>query len=247
MKIACWNCADGLAVKRAMLARLEADLLVVAEVRHADFVAIRADFAGGFYTPSASARGLATFFRSPGLELRRFRPPGGAECYQWLTGEGIDILAAWVKSHGDYVRPARQVVAHFLRNSRAKDRIVLGDLNLNPAFDGKRRSNRAADLFEALGKKGLRSLYHEATGEAPGQESCATHHFTYNPARPFHIDYIFASKDMGLARFDLGTPQDWMGPGRGDHVPLTAHLVRTGAAGTERNAAARAGASGGDI
>ena len=224
MKIACWNCADGLATKRAMLDRLEGDILVVAEVRLADFARVAPDFAGAVYRPSASARGLAVFARGPGLQVRRFRVPGQAECYEWVQAGGVDILAAWVKSAGDYVRPAHQVVAHFLRQSRAAHRIVLGDLNLNPGFDGRRKSWRAADLVGHLGRHGLRSLYHEATGEAMGAETRATHHFTYNAARPFHIDFIFASRDLGLVQFGMGEADRWMGAGRSDHVPLWAEL-----------------------
>lgn len=226
LRVACWNCADGLGTKRALLDRLDADVLVVAEVRRADFDAIVPHFADGFYTPSASARGLATFLRVPGLRLRRFRVPGGAECYQWLEGDGVDILAAWVKAQGDYVRPARAVIGHFLRNSRKGARVVLGDLNLNPGFDRPGRTNGAGALVEALAARGLRSLYHQATGEPMGAERQATHHFTYNPARPFHIDFIFASRRLELTHFELGEAEAWMGRGRGDHVPLVAHLVQ---------------------
>ncbi len=226
LRVACWNCADGLLTKRALLDRLAADVLVVAEVRQRDFEAVVPEFAAGFYTQSASARGLATFLRLPEFSLRRFRVPGQAECYQWLSGDGIDILAAWVKANGDYVRPARAVVAHFLRNSRARHRIVLGDLNLNPVFDKPGRREGAGALMQALAARGLRSLYHEATGEALGAETLPTHHFTYNPARPFHIDFIFASHGLQLGRFEIGAAADWLGKGRGDHVPLTAHLQR---------------------
>lgn len=228
MRIACWNCADGLGGKRALLEQLAADVLVVCEVRAADFAAIAPGFAAAFYTPSGSARGLATFLRLTGLRQRRFAVPEQAECYQWLAGDDIDILAAWVKSKGDYVRPAMQTITHFLRNSRARHKIVLGDFNLNPSFDRNPRTGRAGALVQALAARGLRSLYHEATGESMGAETRATHHFLYNAARPFHIDFIFASQSLGLQHFELGAAADWLGKGRGDHLPLVAHLVRGG-------------------
>lgn len=227
MRIGCWNCADGLFSKRALLQSLPADLMVVPEVRQADFDRISDEFAHGFYCPSTSARGLAVFSRLPGVTLRGFRVPQAAECYLWLHTGGIDILAVWVKAKGDYVRPAFTTIAHFLRRSKARQRIVLGDFNLNPSFDGNRRRMRAGDLVDLLAAQGLRSLYHQATGEDMGRETRATHHFTYNAARPFHIDFIFASRSLELGHFWLGEAADWIGRGRGDHMPLCAHLHQT--------------------
>ena len=224
VRIACWNCADGLTGKRRLLATLQSDIMVVAEVRRSDFDQISAEFAGGFYCPSTSARGLAVFSRLPGLTMRRFRVPAKAECYLWLQSDGVDILAVWVKSKGDYVRPAFQTIAHFLRQSKARQRIVLGDFNMNPSFDRNRRRMRAGDLVDLLAAKDLRSLYHQATGEEMGRETRPTHHFTYNAARPFHIDFIFASKGLELGHFWLGEPDDWIGRGRGDHMPLCSKL-----------------------
>ena len=225
MRIACWNCADGLWGKRALLGALDADLIIVPEVRAQDFARIAPGFAGAAYAPSASARGLASFCRLPGLQVRPFEPPGQLECYQWLHWQGVDILAAWVKSAGDYVRPARAAIGHFLQASKARHRIVLGDLNLNPKFDGQGRRRPATELVAHLAEQGLRSLYHEATGDPMGAEMQPTHHFTYNAARPFHIDFIFASQGLALDHFHIGAPADWIGKGRGDHVPLLAHLA----------------------
>lgn len=241
--MACWNCADGLWAKRALLDRLDADLLVISEVRRGDFERIAPGHAGALYTPSASARGLAVFSNAA-LRQRRFRVPGGAECYNWVQVAGVDILCVWVKAQGDYAGPALAVVQHFLRNSRAAQRLALGDFNLNPGLD-RGRNGRSTQLVAALAARGMRSLYHAATGEPMGAESRGTHHFTYNAARPFHIDYIFASAGLGLVSFGMGEEAAWIGKGRGDHLPLWAELrpdvmPRAGAGGGE-------GASGGRI
>ena len=228
LRIACWNCADGLARKQALLARIEADLIVVSEVRQADFAALAPLYATAVYTPTATARGIATFCHWPALTPKPYQPPNRAECYQRLRLGPIDILAAWVKPRGSYTAPAQRTIAHFLRSVPRTDpaphRIVLGDLNLNPGFDRVKATGRATALMAMLQRRGLRSLYHQHSGEAFGAESRATHYFLRNHARPFHIDFIFASAGLVLHRFDLGDPADWIGPSRGDHLPLIAEL-----------------------
>lgn len=228
LRIACWNCADGLARKKHLLDRIDADLIVVSEVRAADFAALAPLYATSFYSPTATARGIATFCHLPSLTQHRYQAPNGAECYQRLRLGPIDILAAWVKPQGGYSAPAQRTIAHFLRSrpriNPALHRIVLGDLNLNPGFDRVKATGRATALVAMLGRHQLRSLYHQHSGEDFGAESRATHYFLRNPARPFHIDYIFASVALTLRQFVLGDPADWIGKDRGDHVPLIADL-----------------------
>jgi hypothetical protein len=228
LRIACWNCADGLARKQALLARITADLVVVSEVRQADFAAIAPLYTTAVYTPTTTARGIASFSTLPGLIQQPYRAPQGAECYQRLRLGPIDILAAWVKPQGSYTAPAGRTLAHFLRSQPRKDpcphRIILGDLNLNPGFDRVKATGRATALMALMARRGLRSLYHQHSGEAFGAETRATHYFLRNMARPFHIDFILASAGLALHSFDLGDPADWIGPARGDHLPLMAEL-----------------------
>ena len=224
VRIATWNCADGLERKLPLFRRIDADLIVVSEVRPAAFAALAPGFAGAFYTPSSTARGIASFCRHPGLLQHSFTAPDGAECYQRLTFGGIDILAAWVKPQGSYTAPAAKAIARFLRRPRATHRIVLGDLNLNPGLDRVKATGRATALVATIAKAGMRSLYHQHMAEDFGAESHATHHFLRDATRPYHIDYIFASYPLRLTGFAIGLPQDWIGKRLGDHMPLTAEL-----------------------
>lgn len=228
LRIATWNCADGLERKAALFHRIAADLIVVSEVRRAAFAALAPGFAAAHYTPSSSARGIATFCRHPGLMQHPFAAPDGAECFQRLTLGTVDILAAWVKPQGSYTAPAAKAIARFLRRPRAAHRIVLGDLNLNPGFDRVKATGRATALVAKLGRAGIRSLYHQHMAEDFGAETRATHFFLRNAARPFHIDFIFASGGLRLNHFELGDPMHWIGTGLGDHVPLTAELALPG-------------------
>lgn len=228
LRIACWNCADGLARKKALLTRIDADLIVVSEVRQTDFAALSTLFAASVYSPTATARGIATFSHLPELTQQRYQAPDGAECYQRLRLGAVDILAAWVKPQGSYTAPAQRTLTHFLRSkprsNPALHRIVLGDLNLNPGFDRVKATGRATALVAMLGRYGMRSLYHQHSGEDFGTETRATHYFLRDRSRPFHIDFIFASWGLTLRRLELGDPADWIGTGLGDHVPLIAEL-----------------------
>ena len=224
VRIATWNCADGLERKLPLFRRIDADLIVVSEVRAAAFAALAPGFAGAFYTPSSSARGIASFCRHPGLLQHAFAAPEGAECYQRLTFGGIDILAAWVKPQGSYISSATKAISGFLQSPQSPYRIVLGDLNLNPRFDRDRQAGPTKALIASLEAGDMRSLYHQHSSEEHGAESHATHHFLRDATRPFHIDYIFASHPLRLTGFAIGQPQDWIGKRLGDHMPLTAEL-----------------------
>ena len=72
------------------------------------------------------------------------------------------------------------------------------------------------------------SLYHAQSSEAQGAESAATHFFWRQQARPFHIDYAFASRSLveADASLTIGRPDRWLP--LSDHMPLIVDLPRRG-------------------
>jgi len=70
---------------------------------------------------------------------------------------------------------------------------------------------------------GLRSLYHELSGEAHGEELVPTYRHHHRAEQPFHIDYCFASDDLRAnARLTVLDDDDWWG--RSDHCPIVVEV-----------------------
>jgi hypothetical protein len=71
--------------------------------------------------------------------------------------------------------------------------MVVGDFN---CFVGQSGVSKTTGTFEdciaEMEKHGLRSIYHEQTGESFGKETTATFYWHFNPEKPFFLDYAFS-------------------------------------------------------
>ncbi|MCP5086918.1 MAG: endonuclease/exonuclease/phosphatase family protein [Rhodobacteraceae bacterium] len=224
-----WNCADGFARKSAYLNELDADFITVQEVRRPAFEQLSGFYRHAFYQQSNTARGIAVFSNlDADVSVLPMRLRKADHCYLAvqidLPGGALDVLSAWVKPVEDYVRPSQRAFRAFFRASAAPYKIILGDLNQNLVFDRNRRLGLFAKTASQMAKHGLRSLYHEATSDGFGDESRPTHFLTYDKSRPYHLDYIFASQNLPLVKFELFSQDPWSDQRRSDHLPLRAQL-----------------------
>jgi hypothetical protein len=69
---------------------------------------------------------------------------------------------------------------------------------------------------------GLRSIYHEMTGESLGRESHGTHFHTWNPEKPYHIDYVYAHQAMRVQRVSIEPYSEWCKVS--DHAPVVVDI-----------------------
>lgn len=65
------------------------------------------------------------------------------------------------------------------------------------------------------------SAYHYYFNEEHGQESIPTHYFRKEKARPFHIDFLFASEIIlkRLSFFEICSFEKWIK--FSDHIPIS--------------------------
>ena len=71
--------------------------------------------------------------------------------------------------------------------------IVVGDFNCYTGQSGVKRSTGTfEDCIAEMEKHGLRSMYHEQTGEAFGKETTATFYWHFKQEKPFFLDYAFS-------------------------------------------------------
>ena len=71
-------------------------------------------------------------------------------------------------------------------------------------------------------KLGLVSVYHRHFGEVQGQETRKTFYLQRNPAKGYHIDYVFAAPGWGTGVLSVGDHDTWLPVS--DHMPLIANF-----------------------
>lgn len=104
--------------------------------------------------------------------------------------------------------------------------IIVGDWNSNKLFDHIKRVKTHSEVVEFLEGFGIKSAYHRSSDEEHGEELKATHYFRKEKARPFHIDFLFASKILldQLKSYHIGSREDWIE--FSDHMPIMAEFNR---------------------
>ena len=101
--------------------------------------------------------------------------------------------------------------------------VIAGDFNNGPRWDiGKFHRNNFRLIQNELNLRGFASSYHEAFSETAGSETRGTHFHQRNPAKEYHIDYIY-SKGFKVGSVELENFTKWSDAS--DHVPLSAELT----------------------
>ena len=227
MRLVSWNCAGGFQRKVSALERLLPDLAIVCEV-HARALA---------ETIGASALWTGSDAKGKGLALIGWR---GWELTQVYAGPLPNVLAAharrgeeellltgvWtVPASRSYTLPLIALCEDekfraLLQEWKDRPVVVAGDFNANDVF----RKSRPyfPEVREKLHSLGLRSLWHERSGDEYGSETRPTYYYHWNEEKPFHIDYMFASLPLQEAcqAFEIGRYDDWTLPRISDHLPL---------------------------
>ena len=70
----------------------------------------------------------------------------------------------------------------------------------------------------------INSLYHPYFNERQGKETKPTFFLQRNKANPYHIDYIFASREIesGMTNFEVADIEKWIN--YSDHLPVICEL-----------------------
>jgi endonuclease/exonuclease/phosphatase family metal-dependent hydrolase len=105
-----------------------------------------------------------------------------------------------------------------------EDTIIVGDFNSNKIWDRKHRECNHSEVVRELSEIGVVSLYHEKYKVAQGEELHPTFYLQRNLNKPYHIDYIFASKKRfpNVSDLEIGSETAWLAIS--DHLPVMAVL-----------------------
>ena len=227
MKILTWNCNLQFSKKSALVDSFDADVLVIQEC---EFLPM--DYKAGyqlFWVGNNEKKGLAVLVRGNSS----FRVEKGSKEFAFFLPIQSDyglIFGVWsfneraqkfgLKVSG-YLVDALETYEDVV-SSNAKV-VIAGDFNNGPRWDiGRFHRNNFRLIQSELSKRGFTSSYHQANTEPPGRESRGTHFHQRNPAKEYHIDYIY-SKGFKVSEVHLGEFAKWSDAS--DHVPLSAELT----------------------
>ena len=136
----------------------------------------------------------------------------------------INLFAIWAMPHKterkkDYVGQIWGAINYY-KKELEKDSILIGDFNSNTFWDKKSRVGNHTDVVNFLNKKNIQSLYHEKFELPHGQEKDPTLYLLKKLAKPYHIDYCFASKNLWTNKTtcEIGLYKDWIK--LSDHMPI---------------------------
>jgi exodeoxyribonuclease-3 len=248
MKIVSWNCNGALRKKHSHLDALGADVLIVQECENpAESTQAYREWAGKYLWQGTSKHKGIGIFPKNGHEVAEakwsgaFNVPGIAStspAAHWRTEDlelflpftvnaEYTILGVWTKGGDDKVFGYIGQVWKYLQIhkevlSRHKT-LIVGDFNSNVIWDKPDRWWNHSDVVAELKEIGIESVYHSSHAEKHGQEKIPTFFLHRNAAKPYHIDYAFASADLlPHCRITVGQIELWSS--QSDHMPLVVEL-----------------------
>lgn len=233
IKVLTWNCNGALRRKWSTLAAFDADLLIIQECEDPALAKDVAylEWAGHYlWTGTNKNKGVGVFARR-GHSLTP--EPLDLEPLQLFLPCRVNgdwpLLATWAThanspTFGYIGQLWKFLQAHssFLEHPLA---MLAGDLNSNACWDKWDRWWNHSDVVKDLNKLGLISAYHRHFGESQGQETRPTFFMHRNPAKGYHIDYVFSAPDWGVPSLTVADRDTWLA--LSDHLPVVATLPGT--------------------
>ena len=234
MKIVTWNCNGALRNKFERLSDLNADLYIIQECenpelsKHQHYIS----WAGNhLWKGDNKNKGLGIFAKNKTTielinwsvtykdhEVKHFLP-----C---LVNNDFQLLSIWTSQNKSpnfgYIGQLWKYLE--INKSKFKKIILAGDFNSNTIWDEWDRWWNHSDVVNDLSKININSLYHCYFNEEQGKESRPTFFLQRNKAKPYHIDYIFASKEIerGMTNFEVADIEKWIN--YSDHLPVICEL-----------------------
>lgn len=252
MRVLSWNCGGGFRAKIERALEFEADIVVIQEAHDPKHYVDRVPAGSATYWELAphAKKGIFIWARpgwkiglspgsheSPGFHqiLRLVITPPGQEPID-LWGVWTHAAATFAEGYVGQAHGALDAWGHLL-GSRS---ILMGDFNSNAIWDAKRSRNHTL-LVERLAERGLRSAYHEHSGDTHGAERVPTQWQIRREDWPFHLDYAFVGAGFAVQDVAIGSYDEWCrraaDGGVSDHAPLLVELEPVGVAAAAHDAA----------
>lgn len=237
MRIATWNCQDGLDKKLDVVETIDADIVIIQECAERTALGDTPGMSSIWSPPYPGAKKGTGVFCKGDWEIK---PASRYDDLPWVLpvtlrnqphGQDLTLLAMWTNTNKGDGRPpydeqfslVLERTASFLPAGRT---LIAGDLNASmqgPSIEGHRRN------LDRLSSLGMVSAYHHANGHEHGKEPEMTLKWHGRGGQPwfYHCDFIFVPRTLatGMSSRVVNT-FDW--PRRvSDHQPVVADMADT--------------------
>jgi len=236
LRIISWNCNMAFRKKYEKITSLKPDLLVLQECENADKLKSHLNsirYNDILWYGKNPHKGVAIIsFNEVRIKLRKkhntnfeFIVPVEMK----VDTRKINLYCIWAMPHKkrlkSYVGQIWGAINHY-ENALNNESLLIGDFNSNTIWDKERRIGNHSDVVNFLNKKNIFSIYHQKKRLKHGKEKHPTLFLLKKMARPYHIDYCFASKSLysKKTRIKIGKYEDWIK--LSDHMPIIIdHIV----------------------
>ena len=231
MRIIEWNCQGAFRLKNKEVLDLRPDILIVPECEQEEKLQF------GRLTPQPNdflwygdtgKKGIAIFSYS-NYKFRLLKEFNSNFRYivplEVTDGTNSFLLfAIWAMDNKQnplsrYIGQVWNAINHY-QKSLQENSILIGDFNSNQIWDEKERVGNHTDVVDFLKLHNIESLYHKQYKEEHGKESRKTFFMYRKVERPYHIDYVFASKEIIKNGFNLKLEASEKWIDKSDHVPI---------------------------
>lgn len=231
MKIITWNCNMAFRKKAAYVLAHNPDIVIIPECEHPDKLTFTENTplpTDWLWMGDNKNKGLGIFSYSHFTFklLRNHNPKLKTIIPISVTGNDVKftLFAIWANNptdpDGQYVEQICKALAHYKRQLKATQTILMGDFNSNTIWDKKFRIGNHSHVVEQLEKKGIHSCYHTHYKQEQGKEKDPTFYLYKHKEKSYHLDYCFASTDMidKIQSVEIGAYDFWKP--YSDHVPV---------------------------
>ena len=249
MRIITWNCNGALRNKISQIDSFNADILIIQECDDpAHSTSDYRKWAGDYlWVGSSKNKGLGVFSKkgniikeldwhgtfkidclkskSPSLkwsasDLKLFLP--------FNINDKFNLLGVWTKGSDaevfSYIGQLWKYLQIHRKELSKENTMIIGDLNSNSIWDKPDRWWSHSSVVNEMKDIGLESLYHYHNNEIQGNESVPTFFLHRKANKPYHIDYVFCSKNvLNTSKLFIGDYVNWIDIS--DHMPLCLDII----------------------
>ncbi len=230
LKIITWNCCGALRKKFENLTDFDADINIIQEcenpavTKHIKYKQWAENY---LWIGDSKNKGIGIFAKKE-IELKELSWSDSFEdqlvkhFLPCSVNGDFNLLAVWTHRNNSPTFGYIGQLWKYLQINKSKltKGLIVGDFNSNKIWDKPHRYWNHSDVVAELNEIGIRSLYHTYYNEEQGIETQPTFFLQRKLEKPYHIDYVFGSKEFinKLEKIELGKVCTWLK--LSDHMPI---------------------------
>lgn len=231
MKILTWNCGGGFRNKIHLLQDIDADVYIIQECEHSVLAQniYQSWMPRYLWKGENKNKGLAVFVKESITLTPLDWDDQGLELFLPIKINNLHLLAVWTKHANS---PTFQYIGQLWKYLQLHGEklayapsMICGDWNSNARWDVWDRWWNHSDVVKILEAWNMVSVYHQIQNETQGEETQPTFYMQRNLYKPYHIDYLFSSRelfDKSCSKVNIFDKTHWLH--YSDHLPILFEL-----------------------